>query len=187
LQRELFEELSVDRRGLERFSGPLADRRTPGDRIWLGFPFGIKHHQAYITNANNALKDYPDLAAKPVVGALDAERAHSGTFALFDYVRKRQPVGTDWRLGEPQTSKFNVAGVSCALSSHGNGVNSGPHYVRFPWSVWIPGRARQYLGRSPERPSAFDVSGRRTPRIGQQFEIVKEEKREPEISSSRKS
>ena len=24
-----------------------------------------KHHQAYITNANNALKDYPDLAAKP--------------------------------------------------------------------------------------------------------------------------
>jgi len=25
-----------------------------------------KHHQAYITNANNALKDYPDLAAKPV-------------------------------------------------------------------------------------------------------------------------
>src|SRR5580704_895566 len=106
-----------------------------------------KQHQAYITNANNALKDYPDLAAKPVVGALDAERAHSGTFALFDYVRKRQPVGTDWRLGEPQTSKFNVAGVSCALSSHGNGVNSGPHYARFPCSVWITGRARQYLGR----------------------------------------
>ena len=25
-----------------------------------------KHHQAYITNANNALKDYPELAAKPV-------------------------------------------------------------------------------------------------------------------------
>jgi superoxide dismutase, Fe-Mn family len=25
-----------------------------------------KHHQAYITNANNALKDHPDLAAKPV-------------------------------------------------------------------------------------------------------------------------
>jgi superoxide dismutase, Fe-Mn family len=25
-----------------------------------------KHHQAYITNANNALKDYPQLAAKPV-------------------------------------------------------------------------------------------------------------------------
>jgi Fe-Mn family superoxide dismutase len=25
-----------------------------------------KHHQAYITNANNALKDYPHLAAKPV-------------------------------------------------------------------------------------------------------------------------
>ena len=25
-----------------------------------------KHHQAYITNANNALKDFPDLAAKPV-------------------------------------------------------------------------------------------------------------------------
>jgi Fe-Mn family superoxide dismutase len=25
-----------------------------------------KHHQAYITNANNALKDYPDLAAKSV-------------------------------------------------------------------------------------------------------------------------
>jgi superoxide dismutase, Fe-Mn family len=25
-----------------------------------------KHHQAYITNANNALKDYPNLAAKPV-------------------------------------------------------------------------------------------------------------------------
>jgi len=25
-----------------------------------------KHHQAYITNANNALKDYPLLAAKPV-------------------------------------------------------------------------------------------------------------------------
>jgi Fe-Mn family superoxide dismutase len=25
-----------------------------------------KHHQAYITNANNALKDYSDLAAKPV-------------------------------------------------------------------------------------------------------------------------
>jgi len=25
-----------------------------------------KHHQAYITNANNALKDYPDLAALPV-------------------------------------------------------------------------------------------------------------------------
>ena len=25
-----------------------------------------KHHQTYITNANNALKDYPDLAAKPV-------------------------------------------------------------------------------------------------------------------------
>jgi superoxide dismutase, Fe-Mn family len=25
-----------------------------------------KHHQAYVTNANNALKDYPDLAAKPV-------------------------------------------------------------------------------------------------------------------------
>src|ERR1700691_5334751 len=24
-----------------------------------------KHHQAYITNANNALKDYPELAAKP--------------------------------------------------------------------------------------------------------------------------
>src|SRR5258708_17811038 len=24
-----------------------------------------KHHQAYITNANNALKDHPDLAAKP--------------------------------------------------------------------------------------------------------------------------
>ena len=25
-----------------------------------------KHHQTYITNANNALKDYPELAAKPV-------------------------------------------------------------------------------------------------------------------------
>ncbi|MBV8969807.1 MAG: superoxide dismutase, partial [Verrucomicrobia bacterium] len=25
-----------------------------------------KHHQAYITNANNALKDHPDLASKPV-------------------------------------------------------------------------------------------------------------------------
>jgi Fe-Mn family superoxide dismutase len=25
-----------------------------------------KHHQAYITNANNALKDHPDLLAKPV-------------------------------------------------------------------------------------------------------------------------
>jgi superoxide dismutase, Fe-Mn family len=25
-----------------------------------------KHHQAYITNANNALKDHPELAAKPV-------------------------------------------------------------------------------------------------------------------------
>jgi len=25
-----------------------------------------KHHQAYITNANNALKDHPNLAAKPV-------------------------------------------------------------------------------------------------------------------------
>jgi Fe-Mn family superoxide dismutase len=25
-----------------------------------------KHHQTYITNANNALKDHPDLAAKPV-------------------------------------------------------------------------------------------------------------------------
>ncbi len=25
-----------------------------------------KHHQAYITNANNALKDYPELASKPV-------------------------------------------------------------------------------------------------------------------------
>ncbi|MGA8656540.1 MAG: superoxide dismutase [Chthoniobacterales bacterium] len=25
-----------------------------------------KHHQAYITNANNALKEHPDLAAKPV-------------------------------------------------------------------------------------------------------------------------
>ena len=25
-----------------------------------------KHHQAYITNANNALKDYPQLAARPV-------------------------------------------------------------------------------------------------------------------------
>ncbi len=25
-----------------------------------------KHHQAYINNANNALKDHPDLAAKPV-------------------------------------------------------------------------------------------------------------------------
>jgi superoxide dismutase, Fe-Mn family len=25
-----------------------------------------KHHQAYITNANNALKDYPQLAAQPV-------------------------------------------------------------------------------------------------------------------------
>ena len=25
-----------------------------------------KHHQAYITNANNALKDHPDLAGKPV-------------------------------------------------------------------------------------------------------------------------
>jgi Fe-Mn family superoxide dismutase len=25
-----------------------------------------KHHQAYITNANNALKDFPELAAKPV-------------------------------------------------------------------------------------------------------------------------
>jgi len=25
-----------------------------------------KHHQAYITNANNALKEYPELAAKPV-------------------------------------------------------------------------------------------------------------------------
>jgi Fe-Mn family superoxide dismutase len=25
-----------------------------------------RHHQAYITNANNALKDYPDLANKPV-------------------------------------------------------------------------------------------------------------------------
>jgi Fe-Mn family superoxide dismutase len=25
-----------------------------------------KHHQAYITNANNALKEYPQLAAKPV-------------------------------------------------------------------------------------------------------------------------
>ncbi|MBV8482396.1 MAG: superoxide dismutase [Verrucomicrobia bacterium] len=25
-----------------------------------------KHHQAYITNANNALKDHPDLAVKPV-------------------------------------------------------------------------------------------------------------------------
>jgi len=25
-----------------------------------------KHHQAYITNANNALKDYPELGAKPV-------------------------------------------------------------------------------------------------------------------------
>jgi superoxide dismutase, Fe-Mn family len=25
-----------------------------------------KHHQAYITNANNALKDHPDLAKKPV-------------------------------------------------------------------------------------------------------------------------
>src|SRR5688500_17355205 len=25
-----------------------------------------KHHQAYITNANNALKDHPDLAALPV-------------------------------------------------------------------------------------------------------------------------
>jgi Fe-Mn family superoxide dismutase len=25
-----------------------------------------KHHQAYITNANNALKDHPDLAARPV-------------------------------------------------------------------------------------------------------------------------
>jgi superoxide dismutase, Fe-Mn family len=25
-----------------------------------------KHHQAYITNANNALKDHPDLAEKPV-------------------------------------------------------------------------------------------------------------------------
>jgi len=25
-----------------------------------------KHHQAYVTNANNALKDYPELAAKPV-------------------------------------------------------------------------------------------------------------------------
>ena len=25
-----------------------------------------KHHQAYITNANNALKDYPDLASQPV-------------------------------------------------------------------------------------------------------------------------
>jgi Fe-Mn family superoxide dismutase len=25
-----------------------------------------KHHQAYITNANNVLKDHPDLAAKPV-------------------------------------------------------------------------------------------------------------------------
>jgi superoxide dismutase, Fe-Mn family len=25
-----------------------------------------KHHQAYVTNANNALKDHPDLAAKPV-------------------------------------------------------------------------------------------------------------------------
>jgi Fe-Mn family superoxide dismutase len=25
-----------------------------------------KHHQAYVTNANNALKDYPQLAAKPV-------------------------------------------------------------------------------------------------------------------------
>jgi superoxide dismutase, Fe-Mn family len=25
-----------------------------------------KHHQAYITNANNVLKDYPQLAAKPV-------------------------------------------------------------------------------------------------------------------------
>ncbi len=25
-----------------------------------------KHHQAYITNANKALKDYPELAAKPV-------------------------------------------------------------------------------------------------------------------------
>jgi hypothetical protein len=52
-------------------------------------------------------------------------RTHTGTFALFDYVRKRQPVVTDWRLGEPQTSKFNVAGATCALSSHGNGVYSG--------------------------------------------------------------
>ncbi len=25
-----------------------------------------KHHQAYVTNANNALKDYPELASKPV-------------------------------------------------------------------------------------------------------------------------
>jgi Fe-Mn family superoxide dismutase len=25
-----------------------------------------KHHQAYITNANNALKDYPNLVAKPI-------------------------------------------------------------------------------------------------------------------------
>ncbi|MBJ7326023.1 MAG: superoxide dismutase, partial [Chthoniobacterales bacterium] len=25
-----------------------------------------KHHQAYITNANNALKDHSELAAKPV-------------------------------------------------------------------------------------------------------------------------
>jgi Fe-Mn family superoxide dismutase len=34
-----------------------------------------KHHQAYITNANNALKDYPQLAAKPVeelIGDLSA-------------------------------------------------------------------------------------------------------------------